>query len=309
MNEQEKYLFDLRGYLVVKNALSKAQVERLSTVFGDDSEALKRGFAGSDRTVIPAEDGLAWSAKSLLEYGGVYIDLIDLPSIAPYLEALLGPHYRLDHDYIKVDRRKNCNFTGDKKGTLFLHGGGQGAGRGRDHVGPYDGGQCYYRYNNDRMYNGLLAVAFELKTVAEGSGGFACVPGSHKANFGLPEEWRISKTQDEIPDFVDRVSVDAGDAIIFTEACAHGTVPWVGDDERWTIFYKYCPHAVAWGPCYYNSDNYRGLTAKQKAILMPPSAYGPHEHTKGTWGKAQSEQTELKSMREARSTGTAVLNK
>jgi hypothetical protein len=26
MNDQEKYLFDLRGYLVVKNALNKSQV-------------------------------------------------------------------------------------------------------------------------------------------------------------------------------------------------------------------------------------------------------------------------------------------
>ena len=27
MNEEEKYLFDLRGYLVVKNALNKEQVK------------------------------------------------------------------------------------------------------------------------------------------------------------------------------------------------------------------------------------------------------------------------------------------
>jgi hypothetical protein len=294
MNDQEKYLFDLRGYLVVKNALTPAQVADLSERFENDREALERGYSGSDRTRLRRDDDAAWSARSLLEYGGTYLDLVDLPTIAPYLEFMLGAHYRLDHDYIKIDSQK-------KNRKLYLHGGGQGAGRGRDIVGPHDGGQCYYHYNNDKMYNGLVAVAFELKTVAPGDGGFACIAGSHKANFGLPEEWRIRKTQDEVPDFVDRVAAEAGDAIIFTEACAHGTIPWQGDGERWTIFYKYCPHAVAWGPCYYNSDNYPGLTERQRAMLMPPSAYGPHEHTREIWAKAQEEQAELKRLRDEKS--------
>ncbi len=291
MNDQEKYLFDLRGYLVVKNALSSTQVRALSDIFERDSQALEAGWAGSDRYHYGPNSEFAWSCCSLLEYGGPYIDLIDLPSIVPYLEALLGPHYRLDHDYLKVDR------TRPTRRPLYLHGGGQGAGRERDLVGPHDGGQCYYRYNNDRMYNGLVSVAFELKSIKPGDGGFACIAGSHKANFGLPEEWRFQESQENMHECVDRVAVDAGDAIIFTEACAHGTVPWQGDKERWTIFYKYCPHAVAWAPCYYNSDNYEGLSERQKSMLMPPSAYGPHEETCAIWARVQNEQTELKRLR------------
>jgi len=291
MNDQEKYLFDLRGYLVVKSALTTAQVADLAARFENDPTNQGRGYFGSDRTRLGSDNDSAWSAQSLLELGGTYIDLIDLPTIAPYLEFLLGPHYRLDHDYLKVDSAER-----DRK--LFLHGGGQGAGRGRDHVGPHDGGQCYYHYNNDKMYNGLVAVAFELKTVKPGDGGFACVAGSHKANFGLPEEWRVRETQEDIHECVDHVAAEAGDAIIFTEACAHGTIPWQGKGERWTIFYKYCPHAVAWGPCYYNADNYPGLTDEQRAMLVPPSAYGPHEHTRTIWEKAQEEQAELKRLRD-----------
>jgi hypothetical protein len=298
MNDQEKYLFDLRGYLVVKNALNKSQVDDLSMRFENDHAAYTLGFCGSDRTHFRHAEDLAWSSSSLLELGGSYVDLIDLPTIAPYLETILGPHYRLDHDYLKVDKKTpKGDAAGFKKSELFLHGGGQGAGRGRDIVGPHDGGQCYYRYNNGKIYNGLVAVAFELKTVRPGDGGFACVPGSHKANFGLPEEWRVSQTQEEINECVDRVAARAGDAIIFTEACAHGTIPWIGSDERWTIFYKYCPHAVAWSPCYYNSDNYSGLSQSQCEMLMPPSAYGPHPHTRGIWQKAQQEQAELKRLR------------
>ena len=88
-------------------------------------------------------------------------------------------------------------------------------------------------------------------------------------NFPLPPDWRVSMKQSEVPPFVDRVNANAGDAIIFTEACAHGTVPWESGGERRTVFYKYCPHAVAWGPCYYNADHYGDLTENQRAILTP----------------------------------------
>ena len=175
--------------------------------------------------------------------------MIDLPAIAPYLQTLIGTNYRLDHDYIKIDSATHAS-------KLYLHGGGQGAGGAKDLVGPTDGGQCYYRYSNGKFYNGLVAVGFELDTVPSGAGGFACVPGSHKVNFELPSDWKVSETQDDLPEFVHRVEAEAGDAIIFTEACAHGTVPWEGDGERRTIFYKYSPHAVAWSPCYYNADRY-----------------------------------------------------
>ena len=291
MNDEEKYLFDLRGYIVVKNALTPEQVEDLSSRLEMRRKAKDPHRFGSDRTRLGGDEGPAWSAPSLLEWGGTYIDLIDLPTIAPYLEALLGPGYRLDHDYINV-------VNAEHPSRFYLHGGGdQGTGGPRDIVGPSDGGQCYYRYNNGKFFNGLLTAAYELSDVTPASGGFACVAGSHKVNFPLPPEWRTSESQADVPSFVDRVNAEAGDAIIFTEACAHGTVPWAGGGERRTVFYKYCPHAVAWGPCYYNADHYGDLTENQRAILTPPSAYGPHDHTAPIWQRAQAEQAELARLR------------
>ena len=290
MNENEKYLFDLRGYIVIKDVLTKLQIEDLRTRLENQRQTNPKPILGSDRTILGREDASAWSAGSLIEMGGAYIELIDLPAIRPYLLALLGDHYRLDHDYIKIDGVM-------KNKTLYLHGGGQGAGGAKDLVGPTDGGQCFYRYSNGKFYNGLVAVAFELDDVKAGEGGFACIPGSHKSNIGLPEAWRVAKSQEDMPDIVDRVAASAGDAIIFTEACSHGTVPWKGQRERRTAFYKYCPHAVAWSPCYYNADNYEGLNEAQRKILMPPSAYGPHDMTAHIWRRAQDEQVELKRLR------------
>ena len=293
MNEEEAYLFDLRGFIVVKNALQPNQIDDLSRRLEAHRSSNPSPILGSDRTILDDDAG-AWSASSLLELGGTYLDLVNLPTIAPYLTKLLGEHYRLDHDYAKIDSKMP-----EREKTLYLHGGGQGAGGPADLVGPSDGGQCFYRYSNGRFFNGLVAVAFELDDVQASDGGFACVPGSHKSNIGLPAAWRHSKTQAEVPDFVQRVAAAAGDAIIFTEACAHGTVPWEGKpgSERRTLFYKYCPHAVAWSPCYYNADNYPDLSAEQRQLLMPPSAFGSHAVSQRVWQRAQDEQRELSQRR------------
>ena len=293
MNEEEAYLFDLRGFIVVKNALQPNQIDDLSRRLEAHRSSNPSPILGSDRTILDDDTG-AWSAPSLLELGGAYLDLVNLPTIAPYLTKLLGEHYRLDHDYAKIDSKMP-----EREKTLYLHGGGQGAGGPADLVGPSDGGQCFYRYSNGRFFNGLVAVAFELDDVQASDGGFACVPGSHKSNIGLPAAWRHSETPAAVPDFVQRDAAAAGDAIIFTQACAHGPVPWAGKpgSERRTLFYKYCPHAVAWSPCYYNADNYPDLSAEQQQLLMPPSAFGNHAVSQKIWERAQNEQQELSQRR------------
>ena len=188
----------------------------------------KETHLGSDRTGIPEGDG-SWGAASLVEWGGVFVDIIDLPTIAPKLRALFGDApYRMDHDYANVHGVLGKEGRAGP-GALYLHGGGQGAGGPSDLVGPTDGGQCYYRYNNGKFFNGLIgkneefciktrsfylfieneelciktrncvlkmmnfaAVAFEFEDIMAGDGGFACVPGSHKANVELPSDWKVA---------------------------------------------------------------------------------------------------------------------
>ena len=105
MNEEEKYLFDLRGFIVLKNVLQGPQIQDLSQRLEAFREHNTNPILGSDRTTFRSEHDPAWSSASLLELGGSYLDLIDLPIVAPYLETLLGKHYRLDHDYAKIDSK------------------------------------------------------------------------------------------------------------------------------------------------------------------------------------------------------------
>ena len=95
---------DLNGFLVVKNALTHSQVHELSQTLdeqmalGNESPTgggqVVKGHFGSDRTNLHDPES-PWSAHSTLSWGGAYHELLDLPTVAPKLEALLGEGYRL----------------------------------------------------------------------------------------------------------------------------------------------------------------------------------------------------------------------
>ena len=242
MTPEEKFTFDLEGYLVVKNVLSKKEVDELNAIadreFGDpyDESGVKR-------------------TSRVSQWDPVYQNLFDHPNILPYQVELLGPKFRADHDY--------CIFMkkGAKRGNL--HGGDieYATGRAGDH---------WYKYRNGVMRNGLTVFTYNLAPAKKGDGGFACVPGSHKSNFplDLPKDVR---TFDRIPHYVAQPEVEVGDVIIFTEALIHGTMPWQAEHERRALLYKFSPGHSSWSLNYYNADDYEGLTEQQKRILTPPS--------------------------------------
>ncbi len=241
MTELERYLFDLQGFLVVEDALTTEAIAAIN-------ELLDKQIALRDEPGKPF-----FRFDSLLAWGKPFRSVIDNPRITPYLVALLGAQFRLDHDYVHVIRQG--------KGPIgsSLHGGGT----------PYDPCQ-YYIYKNGQMYNGLTAVAYNLTDVNPGEGGFGCIPGSHKSNLPFPDEWRDLEHPHPC---VNAIAGKAGTAIIFTEALTHGTLPWKGQHERRTLFYKYSPHPSAWARYYYNPDDYPDLTESQRRILRTPGVY------------------------------------
>lgn len=245
MNEQQCYLFDLQGFLVIEDALTAAQLMAINGAIDQHIAALG----------LPAEK--PWLRfDGLLPWGKPFQELIDPIAIAPYLDWVLGDGYRLDHDYLHIIRQ------GTGPIGSYLHGGAT----------PFDPCQ-YYHFQNGRMYNGLTAVAYFLTDVHPGEGGFGCVPGSHKSNFPLPRAWKdMSQSQ---PDCVRAVPGRAGTAILFTEALTHGTLPWAQNCERRTLFYKYSPRSSAWSRHNYDVAAYPDLTDAQRDRLKSPGISPP----------------------------------
>jgi ectoine hydroxylase-related dioxygenase (phytanoyl-CoA dioxygenase family) len=243
MNDEQRYLFDLQGYLTIPDALSPDQLKRLNA-------SLDAGIAAET-----APDMRTHRFGELLDRDPVFCELIDNGPVVSVLEDVIGADFRLDHTYADIIRR------GDGPIGTVLHGGAV----------PFNSSEYYFILNNE-IHSGLVAVAFNLKDVGPDDGGFACVPGSHKSAYAFPEKW---KQLAEPHPSVRRVTGPAGTAIVFTEALVHGTLPWTGDDERRTAFYKYSPAAVSWSASYYDPADYPQLTLRQRQILESPNArYG-----------------------------------
>jgi hypothetical protein len=242
MNEEEKYLFDLQGYVTVPNALTPEQIAGLNTILDEKIQ-----------TEV-ALDETSHRFGGLLKWGKEYIDLIDNARTLPQLKTVIGSRPRLDHVYLDIIR------GGLSPIGASLHGGGN----------RFDFCQ-YYRYADGQMYNGLTVVAYNLHDVNPGDGGFGCIPGSHKANFSLPQGWGDLEHPQDI---VRAVTGPAGTAIIFTEALTHGAMPWKGARDRRTIFFKYCPAPTAYSGSYFNADEYADLTESQRDILSSPRIGG-----------------------------------
>lgn len=236
MTPEERYRFDLQGYLVRRQALSRGDVEALNVAV----DLL--------HVPEPGDDLMSQRFTNHLTAARRFRDLIDHEQIFDIITELCGPNVRLDHSYGIVMR---AGTTG-----LGLHGGGT----------PFDPAQ-YYSVQGREIRTGLVAVQWALVDHVAGRGGFMCVPGSHKANFPTPQ--LIDS------DLIVDVPLRAGDVVIFTEALRHGTAAWQGPQQRRTLLYKYSPGSSAWSHEVWSSELIEACSPRQRLMLQPPSV-GSH---------------------------------
>lgn len=239
MNDVERYLFDLQGFLVIDNVLSVEELDELNRVIDEQNYPPPNG---EDVFTQRFYDFLEWESD-------VFRKLLTHPRVIPYLPELIGDTFRLDHEYGILMQR------GNPAGTL--HGGGT----------PYDPAQ-YYIYRNEKMYNGLTVVSWALTDMLPGQGGFCCIPGSHKSNITCPENFR-SVVDD--PPCLAGVHQKAGDVLIFTEALTHGTLPWHAEHQRRSILFKYIPGHASWGQPRSDDSLLKKMgSEEQRRMLEPP---------------------------------------
>ena len=104
---------------------------------------------GTESSILGFPDGDSLPFKEMLAH----------PTIAPYLNTLLGQGWRLDHAPLLLTQG-----TGSGPGNLHRVGGADAS------FDPH----AYYQHSRDRMYSGLTVVAWQLVDVPEGAGGL-CV--------------------------------------------------------------------------------------------------------------------------------------
>ncbi len=238
MTDEEKFLFDLQGFIVLKNVIPREECDEL--------------IAEADR-IWPrkADDGPFRRTASVSKWSKRYLDLIDHPKVLPYLVELIGSRLRIDHDY--------CIFMRENGAKNRLHG------------GPFRfETDHWYRYHDGVMRNGLTVATWNLTDAPSGAGGFACVPGSHKTNFLELMPRDVAEFSRDV-DWVVQPPMAAGDVLIFTEALIHGTAVWRADHERRTFLFKYSPPHSTWAKSFYDPADYPLASAQQRRLMAGPS--------------------------------------
>jgi|TARA_B100000809_G_scaffold2807_1_gene3200 hypothetical protein len=259
MNDTEKYLFDLQGFLVVEGVLSTAQVAAANAAIDHHAdgivERVGEASLSSDSPTLKGQTGrgdmgglLSWEKP----WCDPFRDMLAHPRVTPYLNCILGQGWRLDHNAGLISMRKGA------EGHL-LHG---SSGPGFDR-------HQYYIFQHGQMHNGLTVVAWQLADVNPGDGGLALIPGTHKGNYACPPPIRKWQAHQEI---VKQVTCKAGDVVIFTEAVTHGTIPWTAQHDRRSVLFRMSPGNLAYATGYnpWPKKMLEDLTPEQRAILEPP---------------------------------------
>ena len=167
MEELQKYLFDLNGYLIIEDVLSTDDLATLNEIFA-------RQEYPADSSIF-AYAGGSQTGPGFLAWGEPYVDLLGHPAIMPALRYRLGDCFRLDRLYSIVMNK------GMPKGKMHSDYGASSP------IAKSIAGE-YYPFPLNEIHSGFVVASWNLTDSGPGLGGFCCIPGSHKSNYKLPQQ-------------------------------------------------------------------------------------------------------------------------
>jgi len=268
MTANEKFFFDLNGFIIVRGALSAEEVAAANAAVDAHASEIKERVDPGVRNTRAGSPLAGDGSSARRDLGGMlgwpkpdcdpFRALLAHPRLLPYLLELCGPGYRLDHLPLLISQNRGSE-------GFHLHGGPLTAS-GR--FNP----TLQYRCVNGEFYNSLLAMSVQLTDHNPGDGGFSIVRGSHKVNFPVPDAFTHGEIEDE---HLYQPVTKAGDVVFFSEATVHGARAWMADRERRIALYRFAPATVAYGRAYapeWPAEMLEGLPPLQRAVLEPPYA-------------------------------------
>lgn len=214
LTQEQKYLFDKNGWLLIPGVLTDAEVEEM------------RDFC---YRLQQAPETIPQPHRST--YGGPLEKLTDHPVIVAFgNEFLASPYLASDTCYGFRMEMSFLALRSTKDETPFKFHPHNGNGMLRM---P---GDCHeYHCLPGQAYSGLTRVVWELNQVEKGDGGTMFITGSHKAAYTAPA---CAHTQDW--EFWDTYACPPGSVIIFTEAITHSGQPWRNPNtDRVAVFNAY----------------------------------------------------------------------
>jgi hypothetical protein len=253
LTHEEKYHFDLHGYIVLKGVVPPEDIGRMIGLCDE--------WHGLDEADLPVPLR-TYTDKNTKETAARAINHVEYADEAFQRLALNREIMRC-----VMALTRNCpqllgaaltRNTRDSDDIPF-HNGMSGDWR----LPAND-----YQATSDGPFATFLNAAVSLVDVPSGSG-FVCVPGSHKAYFERPEHIDLYTE----PPTVVNVCPNAGDVVLFTEALCHGGRRWTADYARRTVFVRYAASYASWTPTHGPMEEHRAMLSDDLYELHQRAAY------------------------------------
>lgn len=253
------FSFDLNGYLLLRNAIEPELLAELNTAFDRFPDLASGEWWGNVQRLDTAGHA-GVELQNIVEAGAPFEALIDHPAWIARVARYCGEQ----GTYVEGLFIDECFASVRRTGGFFpLHSGGQdGVVRNQ------------FRYVNGQFRCAQVNILLALTDIGPGDGATRVLPGSHKSNIAHPifarsfDERR--EEEDEAVEGAIEVHLQAGDALLFVDAIAHGAARRTNPGDRRVVIYRYGP---SWGTTRhgfrYSDELLARLTPARRRILQP----------------------------------------
>jgi len=272
MNEKQlDYLFDLQGYLILRNVISPDDLRQMNQwVDGQESVIENANLSGSNTGSnqwlgnvelhsYGKDDGVNF--QNIIEGGPVFERLIDHPAWAPLARKYINP-------VNGISIHENFLNVRGPGGFLYIHCGG--------HT-PLQY-LTFRNHNTGEWMVGQINVIMALTDIGPGDGPTVLVPGSHKSTEIHPRLEVDGKGLVAIDDHqaagtalgMQEMYLKAGDVLFFTDALTHGSAERTNPGRRRVVIYRYSPRFVRTRFNYeWSAGLLNRLTPERRQMIEP----------------------------------------
>ena len=232
MTDEQKFVFDLKGWLLIPAVLPEAQCAEIRE-FLSVLKATPEKIAAKDRAT----------------YGGPVAELHDHPTVMAVLRSIIA-HDTNENAYgVRLDGHY-CQFRQAGNDGIDPHGGAPGPGL------------FTYQFKNNRMYSGLTRVVWELNEVEKGAGGTLLMSGSHKSGYSVPKEHLVKSSP-----LFETYSCPPGSMLVFTESLCHSGAMWKSQIPRVAVFNCYADHQTQFHKMRWAAEIIAGWSKKRQSLV------------------------------------------
>ena len=251
MTPEQKFFFDLRGWILLPSILSDSEIEEMK---GEVYDGARQSYQGS--------------LQKLLDHPAIVGILNEILSEDPFVQQdCYG--FRCEGSFTTV-REPGWNVS-------------QRGDNGLPHVvrPPQQANAMRYQVAGGKIFAGLTRVVWELEEVKSGQGGTSFLSGSHKAhfNYGGPDPYRPnigeSPWEQNMRDVMEDYSCPPGSVVIFTESLVHAANDWTNtDNPRCAVFNCYNSIWAQWHRLNLSHEIIETMPTKRQSLFRGTWAIG-----------------------------------